>query len=234
MRLRLLPATIGVVCLLLISKSAGLFLAIFPGAWALRDSVVSTAEAASAPESGHAAAARPAGSAAASQQATSLPPRPTSPPPPDVSEEERRLLQDLRTRRQQWDARDRVLTEREGVLHAAEQRLVARADELAALQSKLEQLEKTRADRDDLNWAGLVKVYEAMKPREAAAIFNDMDLPILLQLVDRMKEAKAAPIFGAMQPDRARSVTSQLAAKRTRTTTMDRPDNAASEGAPRP
>ena len=64
-----------------------------------------------------------------------------------------------------------------------------------------------------------------MKPREAAAIFNDMDMPVLLQVVDRMKEGKTALIFGAMQPDRARLLTSQLAAKRSRTTTV--PDHAA-------
>ncbi len=46
---------------------------------------------------------------------------------------------------------------------------------------------------DDANWAGLVKVYETMKPRDAAAIFNDMDLPVLLQVLDRMKEAKSRP-----------------------------------------
>ena len=65
-----------------------------------------------------------------------------------------------------------------------------------------------------------MKVYETMKPRDAALIFNDMDMPVLLQIVDRMKEAKAAAILGSMLPDRARSLTSQLAAKRSHTTTV--------------
>ena len=111
--------------------------------------------------------------------------------------------------------------------------LIARASELTTLQARLEELEKGRAERDDANWAGLVKLYETMKPREAALIFNDMDLPVLLQIVDRMKESKAAPIFGAMQPDRARIVTAQLAAKRSRTTTLVAPATAATEGSPR-
>jgi len=59
-----------------------------------------------------------------------------------------------------------------------------------------------------------VKVYEAMKPRDAAAIFNDLDQPVLLQVVDRMKAAKAAPVLAAMQPDKARTLTSKLAALR--------------------
>ncbi len=152
-----------------------------------------------------------------------LPVEPSAPPPPVISDEERQLLQDLRARRQELEARERTLTQREGVLSAAEQRLVARAGELAALQARLEQLEKARGQRDDANWAGLVKVYETMKPRDAAAIFNDMDMTVLLHVVDRMKEAKAAPVLAAMQPDRARLSTTQLAAQRTRSTTGLRP-----------
>jgi flagellar motility protein MotE (MotC chaperone) len=84
------------------------------------------------------------------------------------------------------------------------------------VQRKLEALETAREERDDANWAGLVKLYESMKPRDAAAIFNDLDMPILLQVLDRMKEAKAAPVLAAMQPERARQVTAQLAELRRR------------------
>ena len=54
-----------------------------------------------------------------------------------------------------------------------------------------------------------MKLYEAMKPRDAATIFNDLEMPVLLQVVDRMKEAKAAPVLAAMQPDKARDLTAQ-------------------------
>ena len=202
-------------------------MAYLPVSWTLRDAVVPVAIAASAAEASHSAADRPKPASAPAPEAPAQPAAPSSaPPPPPVSEEERQLLQDLRGRRQEWEAKERVLAQREGILTAAEQRLVTRANELTALQTRLEQLEKLRADRDDANWVGLVKVYETMKPRDAASIFNDMDMPVLLQIVDRMKEVKAAVIFGAMQPDRARLLTSQLAAKRSRTTSM--PDTGAS------
>ena len=67
-----------------------------------------------------------------------------------------------------------------------------------------------------VSWRGLVKVYESMKPRDAAVIFNDLDMPVLLQVVDRMKEAKAAPVLAAMQADKARELTTKLADMRTR------------------
>ena len=229
MRLRLLPATIGVAGLLLVSKSVNLVLATLPGGSAVYGAVVPLA---AATETAHPVPPAPS-QPPSNAPIPAVPPKPSDPPPPAVSEEERQLLQDLRARRKELDARERTLVEREGVLNAAEQRVVARAAELTTLQAKLEQLEKSRAERDDANWAGLVKVYETMKPRDAAAIFSDMDMPVLLQIVDRMREAKMAAIFGAMPPDRARLVTAQLAAKRSRTTTLDHLEPPA-EGTPRP
>lgn len=130
---------------------------------------------------------------------------------PPVSESERGLLLSLRQRRTEIEAREGALAEREAILSAAEKRLSARLDELTNLQRRLEALETARKDRDEANWRGLVKVYENMKPRDAASIFNDLDLPVLLQVVDRMKETKAALVLAAMQPDRARQLTAELA-----------------------
>src|SRR5262249_10232368 len=109
-----------------------------------------------------------------------------------------------------------ALGTRESVLAAAEQKLSARVTELQVLQKKLEALDAARKEREDASWQGLVKLYESMKPRDAATIFNDLDMPVLLQLVDRMKEAKAGAVLAAMQPDKAREVTAKIADMRTR------------------
>jgi flagellar motility protein MotE (MotC chaperone) len=143
-----------------------------------------------------------------------------APADPPVSDSERALLQDLRARRVELEAREKALAAREQVLAAAEQKLTARVDELSQLQARLEQLETARKQRDEGNWQGLVKMYESMKPRDAATIFNDLDTPVLLEVLDRMKEAKAAPILAAMQPDRAREATTKLAQKRTSANTV--------------
>ena len=132
-------------------------------------------------------------------------------PPPQISDSERALLLDLRSRRTELETREATLSSREAVLSSAEKRLAARVDELTALQGRLEDLEKARKDREQANWSGLVKLYEAMKPRDAAAIFNELDKQVLLQVLDRMKESKAAPVLAAMQPERARMITAMLA-----------------------
>jgi flagellar motility protein MotE (MotC chaperone) len=151
-----------------------------------------------------------ANGAAAATQGQSIASEPT------ISDSERALLLDLRHRREQIDVREAAVTVRETMLGAAETRLTARLDELTALQTKLEALDKARQERDEASWAGLVKVYETMKPRDAATIFNDLDMQVLLPVVDRMKAAKAALVLAAMQPDRARLVTAQLAQMRSR------------------
>ncbi|MDT7953455.1 MAG: hypothetical protein RQ966_18285, partial [Acetobacteraceae bacterium] len=92
----------------------------------------------------------------------------------------------------------------------------------------LEQLEKERHERQDANWRGLVRTYEDMRPRDAATIFNDLDTAVLIQVLDRMKDAKAAPILAAMAPERARSATAQLAQFRTQATAAPKLD--ANEG----
>ncbi len=136
------------------------------------------------------------------------------PVPPPVGDAERALLQDLRSRKLEIDARDRATSEREAVLSAAEHKLSERVDQLAALQTRLEALDTERKRHDEANWAGLVHTYEAMKPRDAASIFNDLDLAVLLPVLDRMKEGKAALVLAAMQPERARLVTTKLAQQR--------------------
>ena len=136
------------------------------------------------------------------------------PVPPPVGDAERALLQDLRSRKLEIDARDRATSEREAVLSAAEHKLSERIDQLATLQTRLEALDTERKRHDEANWAGLVHTYEAMKPRDAASIFNDLDLAVLLPVLDRMKEGKAALVLAAMQPERARLVTTKLAQQR--------------------
>lgn len=133
-----------------------------------------------------------------------------------VSEGERTVLLELRQRRQELDRRELALNARESVLAAAQQKLSARVEELSALQKRLEALEAARQQREDAGWQGLVKLYQDMKPRDAATIFNDLDMSVLLAVVDRMKEAKAALIMAAMNPDKARDITARLAELRTK------------------
>lgn len=208
--LRPLPIAILVMTLLTGVKTVGLVEAIGIGSTAHANTETHAAKPGEDKPKPAPAAARPPAPPAARAAAPAEPP--ASPP---VSEAERNALQDLRERRKQLDERAAKLDERETIITAAETRLTERVAQLTALQTKLEQLDKLRHDREEENWRGLVKTYEAMRPRDAAAIFNDLDNALLIQVLDRMKEAKAAAILAAMSPERARAATTQLAQWRT-------------------
>ncbi len=135
-------------------------------------------------------------------------------PPVEVNPAERALLEDLLGRSKKLDERERALDERKVVMEAAETKLELRISQLSTLQGSLQQLDGARKQRQSANWTGLVKVYEAMKPRDAAAIFDVLDVHVLLEVLDRMNERKAAAVLAAMQPERARMATQMLAQMR--------------------
>lgn len=141
--------------------------------------------------------------------------------PDPAAQAERALLEQLRARRAEIEAREQAVAQQEVMLRAAEQRLGRRVEELAALQARLEALDRSRGEREEAGWRGLVRTYESMRPRDAAAIFNDLEMPVLVEILDRMGERKAAPVIGAMQPERARLVTTELARHRARRATVD-------------
>jgi flagellar motility protein MotE (MotC chaperone) len=239
---RLLPTTIAVMATVLLLKCAVLLQGAVTHGQRPERVMVAVASAAGAehlqeppkpvpagpkpPAEAKAAARPPAGRPAPNPPAPGLPPAEAAP----VSDSEKALLQDLRQRRKELEARSEAIAARESVVAAAEQKLGERVAELQSLQSRLEGLNAARKQKEDAGWQGLVKVYEAMKPKDAAAIFNELPMPVLLQVLDRMKDAKAAAVLAAMSPDKARDVTADLARMRTG---RDAPDGPATKPDPR-
>lgn len=156
--------------------------------------------------------------ASAPPAATRAPPPPpaaATPQPPSAEDvAERAVLETLRARRTEIEAREAALAQRELIAAAAERRLTARLEELTALQSRLEEEAKTRSERTEQGWRQMVRLYEGMRPRDAAGIFDELEMAVLVQVVDRMREAKAAPVLAAMRQERARLLTTELARHR--------------------
>ena len=78
---------------------------------------------------------------------------------------------------------------------------------------ELQQMLAKNNQEEDARLRSLVRIYESMKPKEAALIFDKLETTVLIGVVERMKENKVAPILASMQPDRARQVTDMLADK---------------------
>ena len=131
-----------------------------------------------------------------------------------MSSSEIDVLQKLAGRREDLDQRNRELDMREGLLKAAETRIDKKITELKTLQTSIDALIKKHSEQEEAKMSSLVKIYEVMKPKDAARIFEQLDMPILLSVIERMSERKIAPILAEMNATKAKSVTSELAQRR--------------------
>ena len=159
------------------------------------------------------AAAPAAGPAKAAE-----PPKPEPRPAPEddagFTPAELELLQGLAQRRAALEQQAEELARREALLKAAEQSIDRKLAELKQLQTAVEATLRKNDDEDSARKKSLVRMFESMKPPEAARIFEQMDLGQLVDLVERMKERSAAPILAQMHPVRARQVAAELAKRR--------------------
>lgn len=121
------------------------------------------------------------------------------------------LLQNLSKRRDELDAREKELVIKEKALEATEKRITDRVDEMKKLQVDVSKLIETYNQHQEADVKSLVKIYENMKPANAAVIFDELEMPILLSVIDAMSERKVSPILAAMSPKRAKEVTEELA-----------------------
>jgi len=120
------------------------------------------------------------------------------------------LLQHLSIRREEIDKREREIELRAGLMLAAESRIDKKVVELQNLRATIEGLIKTFDEQQDAKLLSLVKIYENMKPKDAATIFEDLELETLLEVAERMKERKLAPVMAKMNPEKAREMTVEL------------------------
>lgn len=121
------------------------------------------------------------------------------------------LLQNLSERRAELERREREIELRESTMAAAEETVVQKLGELRELQATVEALVVQYDEQQEKRLRNLVKIYESMKPKDAAPIFANLDNEILLDVIERMREAKAAPILALLDPEQAQQITIDLA-----------------------
>jgi flagellar motility protein MotE (MotC chaperone) len=124
---------------------------------------------------------------------------------------ERAILERLSDRRQQLDARSEELEMRENLLKAAEKRVEAKVAELKDLEAKIKVALDQRDQNEVKRFKGIVAMYEAMKPKDAARIFDRLDLKILVEVSTQMKPATMSAILAQMAPEAAERLTVELA-----------------------
>ncbi len=127
-----------------------------------------------------------------------------------LTQEEIELLQRLASRRDELERQEQELDQRTGLLQAAEERIDNKIKQLRAFQLTIEDLIKTYDEQQLAKVLSLVKIYENMKPKDAARIFEELEMDTLLLVAERMKERKLAVVMANMNPTKARDVTVEL------------------------
>jgi flagellar motility protein MotE (MotC chaperone) len=127
------------------------------------------------------------------------------------SPSERAILERLGERRQELDARARELEIRENLLKSAEKRLDGRVDEIKGMESQLGGAAQQKKQADAARLKGLVTMYENMKAKDAAKIFDRLEMRVLIDVVSLINPRRMSDIMAQMQPEMAERLTVELA-----------------------
>lgn len=130
------------------------------------------------------------------------------------SKSEIEVLERLVERRAELDRRGEELDMRDNLLKATEARIDEKITKLKEMETTLNSLLKLHDEQEKAQMESLVKIYEKMKPKDAARIFNDLEMDILIDVASSIKEAKMAAILAAMNSSRANKLTVELATRR--------------------
>jgi len=173
---------------------------------AMAESVAETAATTEHAESAHVTSAPAAAAPSAAQCAPG-----TLAEMAGLSAAEVQVLQALSERRAVLEARGEQLETQDALMLAAEQRLNERVAELRQLETTVNELLGHLDEEQERRVNGLVDVYQRMRAKDAAEVFDGLDDDVLVQVASRMRQANLAEVMGRMNPDRARRLTQLLA-----------------------
>jgi flagellar motility protein MotE (MotC chaperone) len=173
-----------------------------------------------APGEANGAAAKKAAKTPSGEPAPTASPASVDSNPSQPSPGERTVLESLNQRRQELEARARDLDMRESLLAAAEKRIEARLGELKDVEARLNAGARKHDDMETAQFKGLVTMYENMRPKDAAKIFDRLDLKIQVDLVAQMNPRKMSDILAQMSPEVAERLTTEIA-RRSGSSTSD-------------
>ena len=128
-----------------------------------------------------------------------------------VSASERAILERLQARRQELEARAREIDIRESLLKAAEKRIESRVEELKAVESRITTATEQKNEAEAARFKGIVTMYESMKPKDAAKVFDRLEMSVLFEIASQIAPRKMSDILGLMSTEAAERLTIELA-----------------------
>ena len=130
-----------------------------------------------------------------------------------ISPSERAILERLQSRRQELEARAREIDIRESLLKAAEKRLESRVGEIKDVEARVNNALKIKDEGDVARFKNLVTMYENMKAKDAAKVFDRLDLRILVEVATAINPRRMSDILAQMSAETAERLTIELATR---------------------
>lgn len=130
---------------------------------------------------------------------------------PHVSASERAILERLQARRQEIEARQREIDIRESLLKSAEKRIENKVEEMKAVESRISTTQAEQKAAEAQRMKGLVIMYEGMKPKDAARVFDRLEMGVLIEIASQIAPRKMSDILGVMSPEAAERLTVEMA-----------------------
>ena len=124
------------------------------------------------------------------------------------------LLQSLKAQKAILDEKENDFSVKQSTLELLKKEISSELENLKRIQSEMSSILKEYQTKEDIKLVKLVKIYENMKPKDAAKIFEELQGSVLVDIANQMKENKLAPILAEMNPDKAKELTVSLASKR--------------------
>jgi flagellar motility protein MotE (MotC chaperone) len=130
-----------------------------------------------------------------------------------ISPAELKIIQSLSQRRAALDARDQDFATTLPLMVAAEQKLDAKIQALAALKAEMSQMLGQVDEREKAEIDRLVQVYSAMRPKEAAPVMASLEDRVRLPVAAAMRPRTLAAVMAQMSVPQAKELTEKLAAR---------------------
>ena len=130
---------------------------------------------------------------------------------PQISDSERAILERLQSRRQEIEARQREIDIRESLLKSAEKRIEGKVEEMKAVESRITATQAEQKAAEAQRLKGLVTMYEGMKPKDAARVFDRLEMSVLIEIASAIAPRKMSDILGLMSSEAAERLTVEMA-----------------------
>src|ERR1700682_891690 len=128
-----------------------------------------------------------------------------------MSASERAILERLQARRQELETRAREIDIRENLLKSAEKRIESRVEEMKATEARITTATGQKAEAEAARMKGIITMYEAMKPKDAAKVFDRLEMSVLFEIASQIPPRKMSDIMRLMQAEAAERLTVEMA-----------------------